>query len=398
MKFAFYIARRFMLGGKGSGPSRLNGWIAIAGLTIGTLAMVLSAAVLNGFELRVIQRVIGFEGDLRISNLPQDYKTVFMKLKNENSDIKEILLFQQRRGIILGRNNSQRMVTFKAVDPEKIMNFYDLNMDYHEKSSNLPKFYLGAATARRLNVGLGEAVRIYSPIDQGGGLNMPRQIHGLVGGIFQVKVLDIDDNLVFIPRAVGEQLFVRKSGPDGLDIRLIKETSALGIKKILAAEYPDYRVETWEDMHHDLFSAMRLEKIGALIVLSLIIVVACFNLNTTLILVAAQKIREFGILQTLGTNRKKIKLIILTQGFLIGGTGSLAGLICGIGFVYSQNKFGIISLPEDIYFTDKLPMEIMGFDLLLILLVTLGMILTAAFRAAKQVLIIKPKDALYLEK
>ncbi|MEE8436929.1 MAG: hypothetical protein V3S22_01200, partial [Candidatus Neomarinimicrobiota bacterium] len=263
MKFAFYIARRFMLGGKGSGPSRLNGWIAIAGLTIGTLAMVLSAAVLNGFELRVIQRVVGFEGDLRISNLPQDYEAGVMKLTNENSDIKEILLFQQRRGIILGRNNSQRMVTFKAVDPEKIVNFYDLNMDYDEKSSNLPKFYLGATTARRLNVGLGEAVRIYSPIDQGGGLNMPRQIHGLVGGIFQVKVLDIDDNLVFIPRAVGEQLFVRKSGPDGLDIRLIKDASAPRMKKLLAAEYPDYQVETWEDLHHDLFSAMRLEKIGA---------------------------------------------------------------------------------------------------------------------------------------
>jgi len=400
MKFSFYIARRFMLGGKGSGPSRLNGWIAILGLMIGSLAMVLASAVLNGFEQRVIQRVVGFEGDLRLSDFPHNFHSnmVVNEIKQKFPEIKEIITFQQRRGIISGRNNSQRMVTFKAVDIDKIKSFYELNLDIYDKTSTLPKFYLGETTARRLNVGLGEAVKIFSPIDQGGGLNLPRQIQGLVAGIFKVKVLDIDDNLVFIPRSTGKHLFMRKSGPDGLDLRLHKNVSALKIKNLLLTNYSDLNLETWQDLHNDLFSAMRLEKIAALIVLSLIIVVACFNLNSTLILVAAQKIREFGILQTLGTTSKKIQSIILTQGFLIGGTGSLTGLAWGVGIVWAQNRFGLIKLPEDVYFTDTLPMEIFVNDLILIILVTLGMVLTAAFLAARQVLIIHPKEALNLEK
>ncbi len=396
--FSFYIARHFMLGGKGAGPSRLNGWIAILGLTIGTMAMVLSVSVLNGFETRVIQRIVGFEGDLRLSGFSEVDKIRLQEFLITQPQVKESVVFQERRGLILGRQGSQRMVSFKALDLSAVTSFYDLHLTLKDENFTLPQIYLGELTARRLNVTVGDGVRIMSPIDQGGGFGMPRQIQCIVGGIFHVQVLDVDDYLVFIPGDVGKRLFLRKKGPDGLDIRLLDSNSADYMKKTLIQEFPGVRVETWGDLHSDLFGAMRLERVGALVVLSLIIVVACFNLVSTLVLVTAQKIREFGILQTLGTTQKRIQAIILTQGGLIGGLGSLSGLLLGLGFVLAQNKFGLIPLPEDVYFTDTLPMDLFGRDVIGILFITLGMITLASYTAARRALVIHPKEAVYMEK
>lgn len=396
--FPFYIARHFMLGGKGAGPSRLTGWIAILGLTIGTMAMVLSISVLNGFETRVIQRIVGFEGDLRISGFPEVDKERIQGFLSAQTEVNKSVLFQERRGLIMGRQESQRMVSFKALELDAVTSFYDLNLTILDEYSTLPKIYLGEMIARRLNVSLGDGVRIMSPIDQGGGFGIPRQILCIVGGIFHVEVLDVDDYLVFIPAEIGRNLFLRKQGPDGIDIRLGLSDSADYMKKILNEEFPGFKVETWRDLHKDLFGAMRLERLGALIVLSLIIVVACFNLVSTLALVTAQKIREYGILQTLGTTQKRIQAIILTQGALIGGLGSISGLILGIGIVITQNIFGFIPLPEDVYFTNTLPMDLFARDIMGILIITLGMITLASYTAARRALAIHPKDAVYTEK
>ncbi len=114
MKFSQAIAKRFMLGGKGAGPSRLTGWIAIIGLAVGCMAMILSISVLNGFESRVVNRIIGFEGDIRISGLT-DWDRDLKEIKSIDG-VKSVMSFQERKGLIMGRDNAQRMVLLKAVD------------------------------------------------------------------------------------------------------------------------------------------------------------------------------------------------------------------------------------------------------------------------------------------
>lgn len=387
-----------MLGGKGSGPSRLNGWIAIIGLAVGTLAMILSVSVMNGFEKRVIEKIVGFEGDLRLNGITQNNKDELIEFLSENQHIEHWLAFQERRGVILGRQDNLRMVTFKAVNIEKVIPFYDIDLKEGKTQAAVPEIYVGEMIARRLNINLGESVRILSPIDHGGGIGLPRQIQCVVSGIFRVQVLDIDDQMVYIPSEIGHRLFLRKFGPDGIDIRLKKGASPKTVKHMIKQEFPEITVDTWGELHSDLFSAMRLEKIGAIAVLSLIILVASFNLVSTLVLVTAQKIREFGILQTIGANRFQVKSIIIAQGYLIGGFGSFTGVILGISFVFIQNTFGIIPLPEDIYFTRKLPMDLFIGDLLVILLIAFGMVTFASFTAAKRALMFDPKEAVYMEK
>ena len=395
MSFSRKIAKRFMLGGKGAGPSRLTGWIAIIGLAVGCMAMVLSIAVLNGFESRVVNKIVGFEGDIRVSGV-DSWDNAKIDIESVVG-VKTALTFQERKGLVIGRGDTQRMVVLKAVDPDLIEDFYTLNM-LEGEPSELPMVYLGEMTARRLNLNVGDGFRIMSPIDHGSTWGMPRQIQCVVGGIFSVQVLDLDDKIAFIPEAVGRQLFIRKQGPDGMDIRLNENADVNVVASTIQNMYPHAKVETWGDLHAELFGAMKFERIGALAVLSLIIAVACFNLVTTLILVIAQKVREFGILQVMGTPREMVRSIVMNQGAMIGVMGIGAGVLIGLLFTALQNGLGIIKLPEDIYFTPYLPMDIFLSDVVTILAISVGMVLVSSMVAARRALVISPLEAVYLEK
>ena len=395
MNFSLKIAKRFMIGGKGSGPSRLTGWISIIGLTIGCMAMILSVSILNGFESRVVSKIIGFEGDLRITNV-KDWSKFESYISSLNG-VKSTMLFQKRKSLLIGRNNSQRMVELKSIEIPKISEFYDLNIK-QVNSSKTQQIILGEMTARRLNLNLGDEVRILSPIDNGSAWGLPIQVQCIVSGIFNVQVLDLDDKIAFISKDVGQKLFLRKNGPDGLDIRLDKNSDSQIIANMIKNKFTNIKVNKWSDLHSELFNAMRFERIGALFVLSLIIVVACFNLITTLILVTAQKIRQIGILQVMGCSQKVIKTIIMSQGVMIGSIGITAGLIFGVIIIILQNTYGLIPLPEDVYFISFLPMNIYFYDIITILSISFGMVILSVSIAAKRSTMISTLDAVYLEK
>ena len=384
-----------MLGGKGSGPSRLTGWISIIGLAIGCMAMILSISILNGFESRVINKIIGFEGDIRVANV-SNWNNLDSYISSL-SDVKSSISFQERKGLLIGRNDSQRMIELKSLDIDKISEFYDLNIK-QVKSSSLPQVFLGEMTARRLNLNLGDAVRLLSPIDNGSAWGLPIQAQCVVGGIFSIQVLDLDDKVAFIPKKIGQKLFLRKDGPDGLDIRLHENSDIQMVVNMIKSNFPEATIKKWSDLHTELFNAMKFERFGALFVLSLIIVVACFNLITTLILVSAQKIRQIGILQVMGCSKKSIKSIIMNQGLMIGSVGIFAGSFVAILFIKLQNSFGLIPLPEDIYFISYLPMDIYFYDIFTILSISFGMVILSVIIAAKRATMISTLEAVYLEK
>ena len=399
MKFSTYIAKRFMLGGKGAGASRFTGWIAIIGMAIGCFALIISIAVLNGFELQVADKIIGFEGDLRISKIKPDMdQDVYNYLKNDKN-ISLIEPFMERKGVVLTRNNDVRMVSFKAVSFEQIVKFYNLGLDSLILSENTPQILLGALLAERLQVEVGDNIKIMSPIDSPIQIGLPRILNAEVAGIFQIDVLDYDDRIVFIPLKYGKQLFLRKKSVDGYDTRLVDRNHIDMVKEELRLHFgSNTRIESWEDIHQGLFNAMRMERIGAIVVLSLIVLVAAFNLTSTLVLVTYQKIREIGILRTLGASAKMIKSIIIKQGIIIGGVGAVVGLSLSIGIVTLQNYFGFLPLPQDIYAFNKLPMVLSVWDIILVPFIAFLLIILSSYIAAKRAMLIEPKEAVHLEK
>ena len=382
MNFTSLIAKKFMFNSKHIGPSRLTGLIAVIGISLGTMAMVLSVSVLNGFESRIIEKIIGFEGDIKLSGEIEFNQSI--QILSSIDEIDSFIPYTERVGLIINRENKSRMITFKSIETEMISTFY--NIKFVEKTeSDLPMIYLGRTTADRLNLRLGDLVKLMSPLDQNIVWGVPRSVKVIIGGIFDVQILDFNDKMIFIPHEVGKKLFLRKKGFDGIDIRLINEGDPSKVKKIIQKKVTNSHLETWSEIHNNLFSAMRLERIGSLVVLSLIVLVGCFNLTTTLMLITIQKIRHFGILTAIGASKNNIHNIIFKQGFFTGLIGIFFGLLMSLGFIIVQNIFGLIKLPEDIYFTTSLPMIINASDLIVISAITLFMIFISSLIASKRI-------------
>ena len=395
MRFPSLIARKFMFSRKEVGPSRFTGSIAIVGIAVGTMAMILSVSVLNGFESRIIEKIIGFEGDVKVSG-DIDYEKNINNL-NSVDNVEDFLLYKERKGLILGKDSVARMISMKSVDIDKIKTFYEINLD-DIIDSDLPVIVLGKTTASRLNLNIGDEVKIMSPLDQNAIWGFPRQVKSIVGGIFDVQVLDFNDRVAFIPLEIGKKLFIRKKNYDGIDIKIKKDSDPNMVKNSIKEIIPNSKTETWKELHSKLFSAMKLERIGSLIVLSLIVLVGCFNLSTTLMLITIQKIKQFGILSALGATKKIIRDIIIRQGIFTGSIGIILGLTIGLSAVLIQNIFGIIKLPGDIYFTSKLPMIIYFSDFILITLIALIMVSLSSVIAARRTSSISAKNTIVLEK
>ncbi|MFC1581503.1 FtsX-like permease family protein [Candidatus Neomarinimicrobiota bacterium] len=399
MNITTYIARRFMLGGKGAVISRFTGWVAIIGMIVGCLALIISIAILNGFEKQVTDKIIGFEGDLRITATSSGTAEQILSQLQSDIDIQQILVFTERKGIIINSATTSRMVQFKATDISQIADFYKMELDQDINTGKDVPIIIGRILADRLDLNIGDEVRIMSPIDSPIRVGLPKRIRVIVAGIFKVNILDYDDRLVFIPIDVGRSLFTRKKGIDGFDLRLENPAQYNAVGNRLANSLGnEFIVESWADLHEGLFQAMRLERIGAIIVLSLIILVAAFNLTSTLVLVTYQKVREIGILRTVGATSKIVRAILIKQGFLIGGTGAAIGVVTGLFLIYMQSQFGIIPLPGDIYAINTLPVLLTMNDIILVPMISLVLIYISSFIAAKRAMLIQPKEAVHLEK
>ena len=398
MRFELLIAKKFMLGGSGSGPSRLNGWVSIIGMIIGTFAILISLSVMNGFEERVIKKLIGFEGDLRIASSPDtNLDKVYNQIISDPS-VDKALLYKERIGLILSKGNTKRIVTFKSINMDKLSSFYNIDYINNAKVKSEKGVAVGYLLAQRLNIDVGDQLTLMSPVDQSNSIGIPILVNVEVSKIFNSEVLDFDDRVVFISEEIADRIFLRKKNHDGIDIRL-RDRKKLSLFKLkLQNDYKKLSINSWEDLHKALVTAMRLERLGALAVLCLIILVSSFNLISTLVLVIIQKIRQIGILRAIGSSNKSIRKIILIQGILIGGVGVFIGIIASLLLITIQNIYGIIPIPSDIYFINQLPMIIKPNDVLIVMFISLIFITVSSLIASRQAIIIGIRDSLQWEK
>ena len=381
------IALRFLMSRKG--PGRFTGIVSMAGMGVGCFALVISLAVLNGFEGQVREKLRGFDGDLRLTGTELD---ATIQLLENRPEIQSVMPFKTRQGLIQYRSN-QRMVTFKALDMQMMQSFYNVSIQGEIPQKN--GILIGWDTAARLGVRVGDEMIISSPLDQTPSIGFPHRLKTIVNGIFHSQILDYDDRIIFLPAETGELLFRRLDRWDGIDLRIYSEINLEDAETSIAAVLPKGVIlQTWEDIHSILVKAMRLERLGAISVLSLIILVAAFNLTATLSLITVQKIKEIGILRAMGTPIQTLKNVLVIQGFWRGGWGAFSGLLSGCCLVLIQNITGFIPLPTDIYFMRTLPMKLLPADILLITIIASGFILVSSWGASRKVASIEPRDAL----
>ncbi|MBC8174387.1 MAG: FtsX-like permease family protein [Candidatus Marinimicrobia bacterium] len=425
-----WLAHRMLLSKKKVGFISWSGLISILGVAVGSFALVISVAILNGFEREVRQKIIGFESDIRISgNMDKKLsKQVETKLE-EIKGIESYSFFLERKGIILSEHD-RCLVLLKAVEAKtkakvqakaKVERSEIPKVGTKAKESSpvrplmepvgslagpvrpltdkIPIVHIGRRVADRLGLSEGDRIKLLSPLDSQIYSGIPTFMNATVGSIFTTNILDFDDRYCFIPLEAGQLLFNQSGTTHGVDVRLAEGAKKEWVVQELNLTIPGkLSVFTWEDLHQTLFGAMKLEKLGTIFVLSLIVVVASFNITSTLVMLVIEKVREIGILRTLGASRNRIRRIFTFQGMLIGGIGLVGGLFFGLLFIFIQHRWGLILLPGNIYFVKSLPVSITSGDVVIIGVIAVILILISIRYPARIAGKLVPREAVHFEK
>ena len=400
MRLESWLARRMLLSRKKVGLITWSGIISILGVAVGCFALIISVAVLNGFEREVRNKVVGFESDLRLTlgetKLNMDNLSSTF---DQESDIAGYSAFIERKAVAIAMDE-RSLVKVKAVEEGSLQKIYKIDgVGEMEVIGNKAPVYVGKGIADRLGLQSGDRLRLMNPLDNQIYLGMPTVLDGRVAGVFETRILDFDQTYVFVPLGVGQALFKSMDTFDGIDFRLTSSANKDTMKALILSKAPAGAVVSgWEDMHQTLFQAMQMEKLGSMVVLSLIVIVACFNIASTLTMLVLEKIREVGILKTIGFSQVRIGNIFRLQGIFIGGFGLLLGGGLGLLFVLGQERLGLIRLPETIYFVQSLPVAISLTDVITIFLICVIVIALAVYFPSREARRLLPTEAIQYEK
>ena len=330
--------------------------VSFIGLFIGSLSIILSISVLNGFQNILKDETIKVHGEYLISNYNEvSDLSIIDEIKKNNI---QYSIFDNEE-FILSNNSSQKLVTIKNILNKNHLKFYKLNLINKEKVLKDNEMIIGKSLARSLNINVGDNVNIFSKNINLNSLALPRSTKFKVVNIYSNRILRIDDYLIFI----SNNDIINK---DNLSLELIGDIEN---SRIL-----EERSLSWKDRNRQIFEATEVEKKITFFTLSLIIIIASFNLCSAIIQISSKKIREIAILMSIGMSKNSIRNIFILYSYLIGLSAISLGVLTSLFLIFMQNRFSIITLNPDYYLVEKLPMVISIFDIFYVFLAAIVII------------------------
>jgi lipoprotein-releasing system permease protein len=367
LPYQLFIALRYLRSKKRHRGVSFNTAISIGGVALGVMALLVVLSVMSGFHEDLQRKILGVNAHIVIL----DYKGRLDNSEKVMEKIQGVADIVSASPFVLGQvmvsaGGKGQGVYLRGIDPGREEKTTDISKHIKEGSldalntgDGLPGIILGKELANRLGVFRNDAISILSPTGEIGPLGiLPRVKSFRVVGIFEVGMFEYDSNLVIVGLKSASDFFDLKNSVTGIEVRISDIYKAPEVRGNLQKTlgFP-YNVRDWMQMNRNLFSALKLEKFAMFVILVLIILVASFNIVSTLIMNVIEKEREIAILKTMGATNGGIMAVFIFQGFIIGIIGTLIGLASGYALSYVLNTYQIIKLPPDIYYLSHLPVK-----------------------------------------
>ncbi|MCX6137130.1 MAG: ABC transporter permease [Ignavibacteriales bacterium] len=365
MSFKLFIARRYMMSKKEAGFITVISAISVVGITVGVAALIVVLSVFNGFNGLVTSILVGFDPHLRITAVAGPAPQRAQLPLNDNA-VQGVAPFVSGKAMIVSRSQS-KVVFVRGIESSKIEKVCGLkekmalgNLELQESGGR--NLVIGLTLADRLGVVPGDSVWLVSPAGSEQallGFGAPVMRSFRVSGIYESDNRDYDALYAYTSLRSAQLLFQIGNLIDGYEIRLTDLGRAEDVKADLQSGLgKEYRVESWYDLHHDLYSVMRIERWTAYIILCLIVGVATFNLLGSLTMSVLAKTRDIGILKAMGATNADIIAIFRFEGMLVGIVGTIAGILLGLIVCYLQVRFHLFALDPTVYIIPAIPVEI----------------------------------------
>ncbi len=406
MKYTFFIAKRYLLAKKDASFITVISLISIFGVTIGVAALIVVLSVFNGFNGLVTDILIGFDPHIRISATKNT-------TAHDLSDMKKFLLSQNTisaqsefvsgKGMLVSKKTT-KVIFIRGLEAESISKISGVTSSLIIGTTKFTEtnneIVIGYSLADKLGIGVDDTIFVVTTAgvqNALSGIGLPQLFALKVIGIYEARNKDYDGLYAFTSLQTSKQLFATNK-VQGYDIRLhsIDETESL-VEMINTKYGGQFIVQSWYDLHKDLYSVMQVERWTAFIILALIIAVASFNLLGSLTMTVIEKTRDIGILKTMGATQNDILSIFRLEGFLVGIFGSVFGLGLGTIICWLQIKFQIFALDSNVYIIPAIPIEMRTMDLILVPVSALILCSLAAYYPSKRAAQLQPSEAVRWE-
>ena len=379
--------------------------LATLGVAVGVMVLVVVIAVMSGFQSELKRRILGIEAHMvvmRYNEWIDDPDRVLSPLR-EIDAVASTAPFVYAQGILQSAEGVSGVV-LRGIDPRqtaidvKLTGRHSLAEALTEASlsDDGTGLVLGSVLADKLNVKVGDGVVLMLPGARSGSLRQLPKMHRLkLIGCFDTGMHQYDGAMGFMPIAGLQQLLGVGDLVTGLNIRLKNPDAVEAVTHQINATLGfEYWVTDWKQQHRNLFSMLALQKIMMYVILTLIIVVAAFNIASALIMMVREKTKDIAILKVMGANHGSIWKIFLGKGLAIGVMGICIGLCGGLLLCGLLSRYQFVELPGDVYFLTTLPVEINPMDMAIIVLGTLVICILASWYPARKASRLNPVDAI----
>ncbi|KPK23841.1 MAG: ABC transporter permease [Desulfobacterales bacterium SG8_35_2] len=411
MGYEWFISLRYLKARRRQGFISLISIISVAGVTVGVMALIVVLAVMTGFTDSLREKILGINSHIVVQRLGKgitDYRAVSAMVLQTEGVLAATPYTYSQTMISVPDANSGAVV--RGIDPATANSVLSLSsqliagtvdalnngkqqLETHQSEQStarsLPGIILGKEIARSLRVDMGDNIRLFSP---SGPLTpmgvIPKIKTCRVVGIFDTGMYEYDSSLAYVSITTAQDFLELDDAVHGLELKVDDIYKATEISRELEKKLGfGYVVKDWISMNKNLFSALKLEKTAMFIVLALIILVAAFNIISTLIMVVMSKGKDIAILKSMGATSKGIMKIFIYEGLVIGLTGTVLGVIGGLILCKVLSRYQFIKLPSDVYPITTLPVKILPMDVTLVAvsaaLITLLATIYPSWKASK---------------